>query len=518
MRQILATLILLGLAACQSPEPPPTPQAPSTTTKPDTPPEAKTPAPSKPTGLEVIATLGDLQITLNDYDRALKRYALFSPNPQARALPPSQIQSPYFQHTTTLNLMHIAISRKEAQRRGLKANKDEQEHSLSQEKSLAYLAPLSSTAREAKLGEYGLDNTDLTAILSDRILSDKLTQLLVDELTVEDAWKAWRAQRARTEIAFLEVSNTPSSNNISDYVATHGAEIEAHHKANPDKYKAPATRRVRLLLKKLSKQASPDQLHKAKKELTALRTRVLAGEDFATLAKDHSQHHSAAQGGDLGMVVRPQRPEAFRIKVGDISEPIPVREGLALLKVEKEVPTRKQALTPALRREIAAKLMRHQAIDKDAQNLADQLQQAWTPAFASRGEPSPEMQALMKKHHLRMGKSLPFPNDAPDNGFIPGIGEAPELMKIIRGLSASKPVAQTIPLINGKLYIVALKKRGVARRAQFEAEKDSFIPSWKKKQKQNILQRAVDATVKRKGIKMNLAPVDARYGTIKTKQ
>lgn len=73
-------------------------------------------------------------------------------------------------------------------------------------------------------------------------------------------------------------------------------------------------------------------------QLEALRKRVVAGEDFAALARANSEGPSASKGGDLGYfahndMVAPFADAAFALKPGQISDVVKTRFGLHLIKV-----------------------------------------------------------------------------------------------------------------------------------------------------------------------------------------
>lgn len=77
----------------------------------------------------------------------------------------------------------------------------------------------------------------------------------------------------------------------------------------------------------------------ARKKAAALRERILAGEDFAGLARANSEDAaSAIKGGDLGWVdpgvMVPQFEQAMNeLKVGEVSEPVESRFGLHIIQV-----------------------------------------------------------------------------------------------------------------------------------------------------------------------------------------
>ncbi|OGH99217.1 MAG: peptidylprolyl isomerase [Candidatus Melainabacteria bacterium GWA2_34_9] len=79
-------------------------------------------------------------------------------------------------------------------------------------------------------------------------------------------------------------------------------------------------------------------LVKTEEEVKKLREEILAGKDFAEVAKEVSMCPSGAKGGDLGYFGRGQMvPEfdkaAFSLPVGEISEPIKTQFGWHLLVV-----------------------------------------------------------------------------------------------------------------------------------------------------------------------------------------
>lgn len=79
-------------------------------------------------------------------------------------------------------------------------------------------------------------------------------------------------------------------------------------------------------------------LVKTEEEVKKLREEILAGKDFAEVAKEVSLCPSGAKGGDLGFFGRGQMvPEfdaaAFSLPVGQVSEPIKTQFGWHLLVV-----------------------------------------------------------------------------------------------------------------------------------------------------------------------------------------
>jgi parvulin-like peptidyl-prolyl isomerase len=88
-----------------------------------------------------------------------------------------------------------------------------------------------------------------------------------------------------------------------------------------------------------------DTVPQMKASIDAIYEKAKAGDDFAALARDYSQDEgSAANGGDLGEpkefqdLVFPFNRIAFKMKEGEISEPLMTVFGYHILKVERVWP------------------------------------------------------------------------------------------------------------------------------------------------------------------------------------
>lgn len=111
----------------------------------------------------------------------------------------------------------------------------------------------------------------------------------------------------------------------------------------------------------------------------AIRKRLAAGEDFATIAKAESDDvGSGAKGGDLGqfgrgMMVPPFEQAAFAAKVGEVTEPVKSPFGYHLIKVEAHFtktlaevrPDIEKKLRPALAQKAVAELRKDTTVQLD---------------------------------------------------------------------------------------------------------------------------------------------------------
>ena len=124
------------------------------------------------------------------------------------------------------------------------------------------------------------------------------------------------------------------------------AETRAYYAAHKEQFTEPEQLRLSLIVLRVDPSSPQAAWDKAQEEAAGLRARILAGEDFAMLARRHSGDRSAAKGGDLGYLHRGMLPEAIQAGVIDalplaqVSEPIRVLEGIALLRVDDRKPAK----------------------------------------------------------------------------------------------------------------------------------------------------------------------------------
>jgi hypothetical protein len=116
--------------------------------------------------------------------------------------------------------------------------------------------------------------------------------------------------------------------------------LAAYEREAPD-----ARLRASHILMGFPDQATPTQRDSVRSAMEAVRRRALAGESFATLARQYSQDPGTAPlGGDLGTfgkgdMVKPFEDAAFALNPGQISEVVETPYGLHVIRLEgKEAP------------------------------------------------------------------------------------------------------------------------------------------------------------------------------------
>lgn len=102
---------------------------------------------------------------------------------------------------------------------------------------------------------------------------------------------------------------------------------------------------ARHLILRLPKGASEQDIDARRQRLSTLRQEILAGrKDFAAAAREISESPSRETGGDLGVIgfrgriPAPVAQAAFRLKAGQITEPVVSPFGVHLILVEERIP------------------------------------------------------------------------------------------------------------------------------------------------------------------------------------
>lgn len=132
------------------------------------------------------------------------------------------------------------------------------------------------------------------------------------------------------------------------------AELARYHEENLDLFTLPQRNRLSVILLGVDPGAPSSEWRAARiraNEVSARLTGFLAahGAVFAELAKTYSTHHSAADGGDMGVVHEGELSKAAqdavnRLEVGEVTQPIYVLEGYVIFKLEERMPAETRSL------------------------------------------------------------------------------------------------------------------------------------------------------------------------------
>ena len=208
------------------------------------------------------------------------------------------------------------------------------------------------------------------------------------------------------------------------------------------RYTQPEQRRASHILFKVERDATPEAAAKVESRARSVLRRARAGEEFAALAKTHSEDGSAAGGGDLnffgrGQMVKEFEDAAWALPVGGISDLVRTPFGFHIIKVTDSRPGRtipldevRGSLRERLQMERARGLVQKRSLD-----------------FA-RAAASGRLEAVARSQGLTVSETGPVrPGDA-----LPGLAASQPV--VVRMMSL-KPgdASDPIPLPSGEVVV-----------------------------------------------------------------
>ena len=171
----------------------------------------------------------------------------------------------------------------------------------------------------------------INVIINERFKNDRaifLEALAEDRMTIDD----WREETRNRLIV-----NLLRRREIIDRVVIAPRAVRELYELRADQYQLPKQIQLRMIV--LHKGASSNDQAVKRQEAEKLHEKLLAGGDFAELAKSGSEGYKAADGGDQGWMdpamLRKELAEAVaKLEPGRISEVIETDEDFYILKVE----------------------------------------------------------------------------------------------------------------------------------------------------------------------------------------
>src|SRR6266446_1144309 len=197
------------------------------------------------------------------------------------------------------------------------------------------------------------------------------------------------------------------------------AEVNDYYTRHLETFQRPEQVRARHILFKVASSASAEQEAQVRTRAEVVLAAVRNGEDFATLAKQHSEDTATAeQGGDLGyfprgQMVAPFEEATFSLPVGQLSDLVRTPFGWHILRVEdkREAETKPRA---EVEQEVQDKIREDKARDAAAAFVDDVL-------TALEANPQ-QFVALAQQHELEV-VTTPF---LPATGRVEGVEGVPD--------------------------------------------------------------------------------------------
>jgi peptidyl-prolyl cis-trans isomerase C len=188
-------------------------------------------------------------------------------------------------------------------------------------------------------------NKEIENLLRIRTIANEAKRLNLDNAPIFKTRLAQYAERLLTEAVGAKI-DADSTQEFAAKRATFLERAREQYLVNKQQYQAPAEVKASHILVDLKSRTAEEALARTK----ALRTRVLAGESFETLAEANSDDPSAKQNkGSLGFFGSGRMDPAFEAaafalkKPGELSEPVKSHFGYHLIRLDDIKPARQFA-------------------------------------------------------------------------------------------------------------------------------------------------------------------------------
>jgi peptidyl-prolyl cis-trans isomerase D len=290
-----------------------------------------------------------------------------------------------------------------------------------------------------------------------------MIRLLYSQTQVSDgeARAAALHRLEEVEIAFvaLDIEQLPPDLGADEtaalaYLSANQGAVRAAYEAETDAYAIAERVRASHILFRLEPDADETAADVARELAEAALARLQAGEDFAEIAGEQSEDPGTRdQGGDLGTFGKgDRRPEleqaAFALEPGQLSEIVRTDAGLHIIRLDERLEAGRKSfdeVSTEIARELADAELARERADLASQQLATAIREGQSLESAARG--------------LELPIERPDPLRRRADGFITGLGVAPELMAAIFALTREQPSSDRIFQAGTKLVLVQLLSR-----------------------------------------------------------
>ncbi len=275
---------------------------------------------------------------------------------------------------------------------------------------------------------------------------------------------------------------------LAKYIADNEKRLKEAFEERKGEYNKAEEVSASHVLIKVADTAPEAEKEAAKKKAEEIAARAKKGDDFAALAKEFSQDTgSAVNGGDLGFfargrMVKPFEEAAFKLKDGEVSEPVKSVFGWHVIKRTGFNPAGNKSFDD-VKSDLALKVMREEAALAAAKARAREIV-AQLKAGAKPEELFPKETAVKPGAGADAAEGpKPDPNkitwvSAPaftrTQRYISGVGLADGVIEAAFKLTPEAPIAEEPVENQKKLYVMVLESRETPDMAKFAEAKASL--------------------------------------------
>lgn len=491
---VLISSLWLAQSGCRAPQAPPAGAADAApdsakATATITPGSAPRPAPERDPEVppDTLGRAGPVHLDLAGFRTAIAEARVMQ-TWQGREAPLDALASPDLRQRLLTQALETRVVRLEIARRKLQVEPAAVERALANAAAgrpapseLPEAPPAAAVLDERLRARYGVEPAVVAQVARDILESGRLAEALLDEVPEAELQAAWLAAHTEVVLDVITTPRVPTSQEIDRAVRSRSAEIAAWYAAHEGRFNQPE----RLRLSRIAIAAGTED-EASRKTAESLRNRILAGEDFAQIARTESVDPSARRGGGLALVDAEKRPDLAALAPGTLS-PV-TREGdvWSFYRLEAVMPATLRPLDSGpVQREIAATLLREADDLPEALGLSQQA-----AAMLMREPDGTSLPALVRVNRLKRFTTAPFLKSGRE--VVPGLGLAPE---VFAG-AFTTPVGKVAPRVTVRQDYVVYRvvRRDAPALADWPKAKADFVAAWRASQQRLV----VDAWLSRR--------------------
>jgi peptidyl-prolyl cis-trans isomerase D len=250
---------------------------------------------------------------------------------------------------------------------------------LLQEKVQQFLTAFSPVTEQEVLDQYTYANRKVKIGFVQFKAESYKDKVKIEEASPEKYFEENKEKyRTPEKIKVTYIALDP--NTFNEQVKVTEEQIKEYYDENIDTFREKKQVKARHILFKLAENASQEEEEKVRQKAAEVLKKAKEGENFADLAKKHSEGPTAKDGGDLGyfsenQMVKPFEEAAFKLKKGEVSDLVRTSFGYHIITVEDVKEARTKSLEE-VKGQILAKMTKTVTTDlayEKAQTLLDQM-------------------------------------------------------------------------------------------------------------------------------------------------
>ena len=353
----------------------------------------------------------------------------------------------------------------------------------------------------------------------DELLASQLSSLL-QGITPSDAelLEVWNREQTKMSLSYVRFSKEDYVGLITPKSAEQlkaWAQKPESQKAIADFYEAQKPTRYEIqpqvcakhILVKSPKSASAEDKAKHRASIKAAQDAIKGGLAFEEAAKKYSEDVTKDRGGDLscfgkGQMLPAFENAAFGLEKDAISDIVETRFGLHIIQVYEKRPGISKTLDE-VRMEIAAELANTEAAGVLAKQKAEELlklareKKSLAQAVEALGKTDANGKAIPA---VTVQQTEKFPRRS---AFIPGLGPALELQKLVWDLSSQKPLLDNVMELDNAWVAIEFLDREQPTAEEFQQAKLFLAYRFRAQKQTDIAERLVKSLRNQATIEIN---------------